>query len=156
MLQEPYTLAEFPKNLIAPNGKILVADVYGLLGARKRKRSELAVALDNDSVNLYDVCASTPTWKNNYSLELDFRFDQQSSSHPILFRPRQSLLVHHAHSGLDHNNMEPLADSHTAPSTTPNQDCIASQKGIVQLGPGKESCRPLLSTSKIPEAPSSS
>lgn len=83
MLQEPYTLAEFPKNLIAPNGKILVADVYGLLGARKRKRSELAVALDNDSVNLYDVCASTPTWKNNYSLNLIL--DSISKAHHILF-----------------------------------------------------------------------
>lgn len=154
-MQEPLTLAEFPKNLIAPNGKILVADVYGLVGARKRKRSELAVALDNDSVNLYDVRFNADL-EEQLLTETDFRFDQQSSSHPILSHPRQSLLVHHAHSGLDHNNMEPLADSHTAPSTTPNQGYIAFQKAIVQLGPEKESCRPLRSTSKIPEAPSSS
>lgn len=128
MLQEPYTLAEFPKNLIAPNGKILVADVYGLVGARKRKRSELAVALDNDSVNLYDVRSSADL-ERQLLTETDFRFDQQSSSHPILSHLRQSLLVHHAHSGLDHN-IEPPADSHTTPSTTPNQGCTAIQKAM--------------------------
>lgn len=81
-MQEPLTLAEFPKNLIAPNGKILVADVYGLVGARKRKRSELAVALDNDSVNLYDV-------RFNADLEeqllTETGLDSISKAHLILF-----------------------------------------------------------------------
>lgn len=81
-MQEALTLAEFPKNLIAPNGKILVADVYGLVGARKRKRSELAVALDNDSVNLYDV-------RFNADLEeqllTETGLDSISKAHLILF-----------------------------------------------------------------------
>lgn len=155
MLQEPYTLAEFPKNLIAPNGKVLVADVYGLAGARKRKRSELAVALDNDSVKLYDVRFNADL-EDQLLTKTDFRFNQQSLSHLILSHPRQSLLVHHAQSGLDHNNMKPFADSLTALSMTPNQGCTVFRKAIVQLMPRKESCRSLLSTSKIPETPSSS
>lgn len=124
MLQEPFTLAEFPKNLIAPNGDILVADVYGLVGARKKKRSELAVALDNDSVSLYDV-RFNDNLEEQLLTETDFRFDQQSLSHPTLSHLRQSLLAHRTHSDLDHNQMEPLADSHTAPSKTPNQGCTA-------------------------------
>ena len=34
---------------------MLTADVYSLAGPKKRKRSELALALDNQSINLYDV-----------------------------------------------------------------------------------------------------
>lgn len=124
MLQEPYTLAEFPKNLIAPNGNILVADVIGLVGVRKKKRSELAVALDNDSVNLYDVRFNA-NLEEQLLTETDFRFDQQSSSHPTLSHLRQSLPAHRTQSDFDHNHMEPLADSHTALSKTLNQGCTA-------------------------------
>lgn len=59
MIQEPYTLAEFPRNPINPNGRILAADVFALVGRRKRKRSELAIALDNEGVNIYDVSCNT-------------------------------------------------------------------------------------------------
>ena len=34
---------------------MLTADVHSLAGSKKRKRSELALALDNQSINLYDV-----------------------------------------------------------------------------------------------------
>ena len=56
MIQRPYTLTELPNNLITPRASVLTADVYTLVGSRKRKRPELVVALDNESVNLYDVC----------------------------------------------------------------------------------------------------
>lgn len=55
MIQKPYTLVELPKNPIAPNGRTLASDVYALVGSKKRKRGELALALDNESVNIYDV-----------------------------------------------------------------------------------------------------
>lgn len=50
-----YKVAEFPESLATPNGNILAAAVYGLSHCKKRKRSELAVALDSESVNIYDV-----------------------------------------------------------------------------------------------------
>lgn len=59
MMQRPYTLTELPNNLIAGHASVLTADVHALVGSRKRKRSELAVALDSESVNLYDVCCNT-------------------------------------------------------------------------------------------------
>lgn len=55
MMQKPYTLVELPKNPIAPGGRTLASDVYALVGSKKRKRSELAIALDNESLNIYDV-----------------------------------------------------------------------------------------------------
>lgn len=55
MIQTPYTLVELSKNPIAPNGRTLASDVYALVGSKKRKRSELAVALDNESISIYDV-----------------------------------------------------------------------------------------------------
>ncbi len=77
MIEEPYTLAELPKNLITPKGKILTADVYGLVGSKKRKRSELVVALDNDSVKLYDVRCTDMEIKK--ITETASRFDRRSS-----------------------------------------------------------------------------
>lgn len=55
MIQKPYTLVELPKNPIAPNGRTFASDIYALVGSKKRKRSELAIALDNESINIYDV-----------------------------------------------------------------------------------------------------
>ncbi|MCJ1462578.1 hypothetical protein MMC07_001180 [Pseudocyphellaria aurata] len=58
MMQKPYTLVELSKNPIAPNGRILASDVYALVGSKKKKRSELTVALDSESCNIYDVRTS--------------------------------------------------------------------------------------------------
>ncbi|MCJ1426888.1 hypothetical protein MMC29_004791 [Sticta canariensis] len=58
MIQKPYILVELPKNPIAPNGRTFASDIYALVGSKKRKRSELAVALDNESINIYDIRSS--------------------------------------------------------------------------------------------------
>lgn len=50
-----YKIAEFPESLAAPDGTISVTPVHSYLKSKKRKRSELAVALDRESVNIYDV-----------------------------------------------------------------------------------------------------
>jgi hypothetical protein len=54
MIQKPYTLADLPPSL-TDSGEILTADVHTVAGPSKKKRSELAVAIDNESVNLYNV-----------------------------------------------------------------------------------------------------
>ncbi len=54
MIGKPYALADLPASLIG-SGEILAADVHALSGSSKKKRSELAVAIDNESVNIYDV-----------------------------------------------------------------------------------------------------
>ena len=55
MIKEPHVVAELPEALGSGGGRSLAANIYSLVGGRKRKRSELALALDNQSVNLYDV-----------------------------------------------------------------------------------------------------
>lgn len=55
MIQTPYTLANLPVSLHASQGKTFAADVHAVVGSKKRKRSELAVAIDHEGVNIYDV-----------------------------------------------------------------------------------------------------
>lgn len=55
-LQTPYVVAPLPKPIDRSNGRYVVGNVYGgVPGSKKRKRSELAVGVDGESVNLYDV-----------------------------------------------------------------------------------------------------
>ena len=59
MIQRPYTLANLPVSLHASQGKIFAADVHTVAGTKKRKRSELAVAVDNEGISIYDVRLSS-------------------------------------------------------------------------------------------------
>ncbi|MCJ1384411.1 hypothetical protein MMC17_007527 [Xylographa soralifera] len=58
MLQLPQVLARLPKSLSAVDNGPLAADVFMLVKGKKRKRSELAVAVDGEAINLYDIQAS--------------------------------------------------------------------------------------------------
>ncbi|KAL2048292.1 hypothetical protein N7G274_000203 [Stereocaulon virgatum] len=58
MIQLPYTLAEIPQDLTGTSGQIYAADVYAIAGSKKRKRSEVALAIDRQGVNIYDVQTS--------------------------------------------------------------------------------------------------
>ena len=55
MIQTPFLLAEVPQDLTGLPGNLLAADVYAVAGSRKRKRSELALAIDRQGINIYDV-----------------------------------------------------------------------------------------------------
>ena len=68
-VQSPYALATLPTPLSSSNnGRYVVGEVYGdQPGSKKRKRAEVAVGIDGEGVNLYDVsrirklcCLSTP------------------------------------------------------------------------------------------------
>lgn len=54
MIQKPYLLADIQQDLNGlPN--ILATDVLAVAGSKKRKRSELALAVDRQGINIYDV-----------------------------------------------------------------------------------------------------
>ena len=55
MIQDVYTVAELSRSIISSHAKVLVSDVHSIVKSRKRKRSELAVAVDREILNLYDV-----------------------------------------------------------------------------------------------------
>lgn len=51
-------VASLPKPIDVKNGRYVVGEVFGGAvgaGAKKRKRSELAIGIDGEGVNLYDV-----------------------------------------------------------------------------------------------------
>lgn len=55
-LQYPSVVASLPRPIDHLRGRYVVGDVFGgSSGPRKRKRSELAIGIDGEGVNLYDV-----------------------------------------------------------------------------------------------------
>ena len=69
MIQKPYLLAEIPQDLTDLPGNLLAADVYAVAGSKKRKRSELALAIDRQGINIYDV--SLRSMLQSYSEQAD-------------------------------------------------------------------------------------
>lgn len=58
-MESPYTIASLPRPLDNVHGETHVARVFGLRGSKKRKRHEVAVAVDGESLNIYDVRLSS-------------------------------------------------------------------------------------------------
>ncbi|KAK6435612.1 hypothetical protein LTR95_008199 [Oleoguttula sp. CCFEE 5521] len=54
-LEAPYAIASLPKPLDAINGKTYAAPVYSYRNSRKRKRHEVVVGVDGESVSIYNV-----------------------------------------------------------------------------------------------------
>ncbi|CAK7266335.1 hypothetical protein SEPCBS57363_002041 [Sporothrix epigloea] len=58
-IQKPYVLASLPRSLAQVDGKSVVGEVFGQRpGVKKRRRAELAVGIDGESANIYDISAS--------------------------------------------------------------------------------------------------
>jgi hypothetical protein len=53
--QSPVVLAQVPKSVLGSNGKIQFGSCYGLSESRKRKRFEIAAAVDGETLNIYNV-----------------------------------------------------------------------------------------------------
>jgi hypothetical protein len=57
-LEKPYALLKLPQPIDTVNGRYHMSNVWHLpLGSKKRKRSELVVAIDGEGLNIYSVCA---------------------------------------------------------------------------------------------------
>lgn len=55
MIQKPYLLAGIQQDSTGLPGNVFAADVLAVAGSKKRKRSELALAIDRQGINIYDV-----------------------------------------------------------------------------------------------------
>jgi hypothetical protein len=55
IMEAPYTIASLPKPLDAENGSIYAAPVSSYRGLKKRKRHEVIVGVDGESLNIYNV-----------------------------------------------------------------------------------------------------
>ncbi|KAK7533469.1 hypothetical protein IWX49DRAFT_546871 [Phyllosticta citricarpa] len=71
-LEAPHTLASLPKPIDPINGRTLASTVYSLSGTRKRKRSEIAVSVDGDSLSIYSI--QTPRLITSYALAPQISF----------------------------------------------------------------------------------
>jgi hypothetical protein len=54
-IESVYTLAPLPAPLDAKNGRISTSTVSSLTKGKKRKRSEIAAAIDGEGIYLYNV-----------------------------------------------------------------------------------------------------
>lgn len=54
-LPTPSVLTQLPRPLQASTGKTQVGEVYSLAESKKRKRYEIAVAVDGEGLNIYNV-----------------------------------------------------------------------------------------------------
>lgn len=52
-------VAQLPRPIDHSNGRYVVGEVFGAATGKKRKRSELAVGVGGEGVNLYDVSNET-------------------------------------------------------------------------------------------------
>lgn len=55
MIQKSYLLADIQQDLTGLPGNIFATDVLAVGGSKKRKRSELALAIDHQGINIYNV-----------------------------------------------------------------------------------------------------
>ena len=59
-IHKPFVLATLPRPLDHTEGRIVAREVYGLRdGQKKRKRTELVVGVDGETISIYDVCFPT-------------------------------------------------------------------------------------------------
>jgi hypothetical protein len=54
-LPPPSVLTQLPRPLQASTGKTQVGEVFSLVESKKRKRYEIAVAVDGEGLNIYNV-----------------------------------------------------------------------------------------------------
>jgi hypothetical protein len=55
-IQHPVVIANLPQPVIQSTSRYVVSGVYGgVAGLRKKKRAELAVGIDGEGVNIYNV-----------------------------------------------------------------------------------------------------
>ncbi|KAK5746594.1 hypothetical protein LTR17_000610 [Elasticomyces elasticus] len=54
-MEAPYTIATLPTPLDAASGTIQALPVFGIRGSKKRKRHEVAVGVDGESLDIYDI-----------------------------------------------------------------------------------------------------
>ena len=55
-MEAPHAIASLPRPFDAEHGQTYATSVFSIKGSRKRKRHEVAVAVDGESVNVYNVC----------------------------------------------------------------------------------------------------
>lgn len=64
MTGQPYTVAEIPSYSTTHHSHVFSSNVYAISNNKKRKRSEIALAIDRQGVNIYDVYDTVDSSEN--------------------------------------------------------------------------------------------
>lgn len=109
-IEEPYAIAALAKPLDGKHGRIVGASVHSIAGSRKRKRHEVAIGVDGESVSIYHVCANT-----------------LSSNYVCVYtdNPRHRTRAPSAHTPYHRN---PTSPPHRVPSTA-NEQSRSNRRG---------------------------
>ena len=78
MIQEPYILADLQQDLTGLPRNVYFTDVFAIAGSKKRKRSELALAIDRQAIDIYDVSLHPMFQDFSDRLMINSRFNCQS------------------------------------------------------------------------------
>lgn len=94
-IQRPYSIASLPRPVNQSTGRYVVGDVHGgTRGSRKRKRTELAVGIDGEGLNLYDVSIIGNAKMVHFSTSSNLN---SRSRNPDLLRPMPFLRSRPSH-----------------------------------------------------------
>ena len=96
--QSPVLLAQLPQPLFEPDKQFHFGPCYGLTGSRKRKRFEIAAAVDGETLNIYDVGKFYCVWKSPLIPE---RYKRGDFYRPMLFLRRPPLRARRVQSADD-------------------------------------------------------
>ena len=96
-MEAPSSIASLPRPLDSTHGRIQAAPVYGFRESRKGKRHEVAIGVDGEGVNVYNVTLAKQHQAVS-TTNIGPRFNLKDSSHPMLFLLRLTYAVHHVQS----------------------------------------------------------
>lgn len=54
-MEAPYSIASIPRPIDSTDGRRWASPVHGIRDSKKRKRHEVVIGVDGESVNLYNV-----------------------------------------------------------------------------------------------------
>lgn len=107
----PAVLAQLPQPLFETNGQTYFGPCYGLRGSRKRKRLEIAAAVDGETLNIYDVGGSIAITMSTLTPR---RCQQLCFFHLMPSHQRPRLHAHHALCAYDTHQLHWLPDTRYA------------------------------------------
>lgn len=92
MLPKSQILAQLPRAISNERSKVFAAEVFSLLGTERKKRPELAIAVDGEGINIYD--AGPIFCVGKIDSDPVNRFGRQNLSQAMRFRPSLRSLVY--------------------------------------------------------------
>lgn len=91
VMDAPYTIASLPNPLDKENGGTYAAPIHAFKGRRKRKRHEVAAAVDGEGISIYNV--DHPRSLPESHCKLTLRIGSKSSPHNIIRVPSSDILL---------------------------------------------------------------